>query len=98
MSGKKYSRNNIKKIYRKSINLKLKNHSKIKSKNIFLSKLVNDFIESTSKKDLLLFYSDRLENLGPKIVTSISLKPENLLKISGINLGSIVNDLIEKMR
>lgn len=95
---KKFSRDKVKSIFRKSINLKVKNHSKIKNKRIFLSKLVNDFLKDNSSKDLRLFYSDRMEKTGPKITTSVSIDKENMPKIVGVNLTYLVNELIEKIK
>jgi hypothetical protein len=81
----------------KTVNLTEKNYKKIKTKNIFLSKVINHYIGSNGRDFLLLEYSDDYLKNPNRIQTSVNLSAENYTKILGCNLTNLVNTIISKM-
>lgn len=81
----------------KTINLRQKNYLKLSKKNIDLSKLVNDFLESTENRELILEFNERVKDNKERVVTSLSIKSELVGKLAKINLSCLVNKLIESI-
>ncbi len=94
----KYSRDNEnKKSWPKTVSLTELNHRKLSSLNIFLSKFINDYLNDYDSKYLKREFSKKLilaENKN-RIVTSVSIRSENLEKLEGVNLTLLVNTLLD---
>lgn len=84
----------------KTVNLTASNAKKIKELNIFLSKLVRDYLDSTDKKELLKSHSRehvRMKNEGERVTTSVTLRSDQKSKVENVNISALVNELIENL-
>lgn len=82
-----------------TVNLRPDNFLKLKNLDVFLSKIVTAFVESTDQKTLEKnFPTDKVlkENFG-RIVSSVSLRIELYEKIKNVNKTALVNSLIESL-
>ena len=81
----------------KTINLTEKAYKKIKSKNINLSLLVNDFISNNDKKFLELEFNERMNYGGIRQVSTIYLSEENIKKTLNVKLSHLVNKILSEV-
>jgi len=90
-----------KKRYPMTVNLRPENKIKLEGLDIFLSKLVNAFIDAHDKKTLdKNFPLSQIVNGNGKnerIVTSVSIRADNMAKIENVNVSLLVNTLIESI-
>ncbi len=84
----------------KSFSITPENSKKLDKLNIYISKIVRDFIDGHSREYLLENYATEkfiLKNNPKRITTSVGILKEQLDKIEGINLTVLVNELIENL-
>jgi ribosomal protein L31E len=90
-----------KKRYAMTVNLRPENKVKLDGLDIFLSKLVNAFLDAHDKKTLEQNFplSQIVSSNGKskRVVTSISIRADNMVKIENVNVSALVNNLIESI-
>lgn len=81
----------------KTVNLTEANASKVIELNIFLSKLVRDYIDGMNKKELKRLYPsrERLKNEGERVTSSVTIRIDQKEKLKSVNFTALVNNLIE---
>ena len=100
---KNYSRESAKtkSVKSKTVNLTIENAKKVEKLNIFLSKLVRDYLDKMTKKELCRFSKDSIPRMvnaeSERITTSITLRVDQIDVVKELNITALVNHIVEEI-